>query len=397
MCHRCAQARRSSALLVIPFTRNVQVSSTEDGRTVIREQRQDNTLVVAPTEVAIDTHLNPELRTVSIYQAVVYAADIHMQGSFALPDFSKLDIDPTWLHLDRTQISMSLSSAKGLAGSQPALTINGRPLALMPGSGVARNAGNGFSGRLDEAPSPGRAIPFDLRFELRGHDAITLAPSAQETRWHVSSSWPSPGFSGSFLPVSRSVTPQGFDAEWVIGNLALNRPIVSIGERNPDYENQVNVTLVNSVDLYSEVNRAVKYGFLFIGFTFVALLMFDILLGVNVPGPAYMLVGIGLILFFVLLLAFAEVVGFVLAYLVASGAIIALLSCYVAAILKTWRRGILVGAMLAGLYGLLYVLLSLEAYALLIGSLLIFSALAAVMYFTRNVNWRLPSDQTRDA
>ena len=188
------------------------------------------------------------------------------------------------------------------------------------------------------------------------------------------------------------MTPQGFTADWRIGNLALNRPIASIGERALDADSQVSVALLDTVDFYSEVNRATKYGFLFIGFTFVALLMFDILMGVSVPGPAYLLVGIGLILFFVLLLAFAEVIGFTPAYLVASLAVAALLACYAAAILRSWRRGGTVGAMLVALYAVLYVLLSLEAFALLIGSLLTFAALAAVMYVTRHVNWRLATE-----
>jgi inner membrane protein len=190
------------------------------------------------------------------------------------------------------------------------------------------------------------------------------------------------------LPNSRKVTPQGFEASWQIGNLALGRPTVSIGEQSFSENTAVSVALLNTVDFYSKVSRAAKYGFLFIGFTFVALLMFDLLRGASIPGPAYLLVGVGLILFFVLLLAFAEIIGFALAYLAASAAIVALLACYVAAILKSWRRAAIIAALLACLYAVLYVLLSLEAWSLLIGSLLIFVALAAVMYFTRNVNWR---------
>jgi inner membrane protein len=378
----------SGPFLVIPFTHIVQVSSEENGQTVTHQQSRDDSLVIAPTRVAIDTRLKPELRKVSIYDAVIYTADVHAQGSFVLPDLHTLNIDPAAVHLDQAQIAMQISSAKGLAGSQPIVMVDGQRLPLIPGSGLSQNSGNGFSGRLAEPPPAGRAIPFDIRFQLRGHDTIAMAPSAQDTQWHVASNWPSPSFLGGFLPTSHTVTPQGFTADWRIGNLALNRPIVSIGEQEADSDAQISVALIDTVDFYSEVNRATKYGFLFIGFTFVALLMFDILVGVNVPGPAYLLVGVGLILFFVLLLAFAEVIGFTLAYLLASGAIAALLACYAAAILKSWRRAGMIAAMLVGLYGVLYVLLSLEAYALLIGSLLIFAALAAVMYVTRNVNWR---------
>ena len=129
------------------------------------------------------------------------------------------------------------------------------------------------------------------------------------------------------------------------------------------------------VDLYSQVDRAAKYGFLFIGFTFLAFLMFDVVGGVRVSAVEYLLVGAALVLFFVLLLALAEVIGFMPAYLAAAAAIAGLNTAYSAAVLKSWRRAGLIGALLVGLYAALYVLLSLEAYSLLIGSALLFAAL----------------------
>jgi inner membrane protein len=141
------------------------------------------------------------------------------------------------------------------------------------------------------------------------------------------------------------------------------------------------------VDVYDQVNRATKYGFLFIGFTFLMFLMFDLIGGVKVSPVEYLLVGVALILFFVLLLAFAEVIGFLLAYLVASAAIIGLITAYSSAVLKSRQRARLVGGLLIGLYAVLYVLLSLEAYSLLIGAVLLFIALAGVMYVTRQLDW----------
>ena len=147
------------------------------------------------------------------------------------------------------------------------------------------------------------------------------------------------------------------------------------------------ISLIEPVDLYSQVDRAIKYGFLFIGFTFVAFLMFDIIAGARVAPAEYLLTGVALVLFFVLLLAFAEVIGFTFAYMLASAAIIGLLAFYSAAVLKSWKRARFLAAMLVGLYALLYVLLNLEAYSLLIGSVLMFFALAGVMYMTRSIDW----------
>ena len=147
------------------------------------------------------------------------------------------------------------------------------------------------------------------------------------------------------------------------------------------------ISLIQPVDLYSRVDRSAKYGFLFIGFTFLALLMFDVIGGVRVSAVEYLLMGAALVLFFVLLLAFAEVIGFTPAYLLASAAISGLNTAYAAAVLKSWRRAAFIGGLLVGLYAVLYILLSLEAFSLLIGSLLLFAALAGVMYATRRIDW----------
>lgn len=373
--------------LVIPFSQMVETEVQEGGRTVKRMQSQERALFVAPASVSFSTRLDPELRRRSIYQAVVYAATMRATGSFRLPNLAASNIDPATVRLSEAEISFGISSAKGLGGSRPVVTVDGRGIPLIPGSGLRSTDGSGFSGRLGTPPQLDRPIAFDIAFAMRGHDSITLMPSAQDTRWQVTSPWPHPSFAGGFLPVRRSVAPSGFSAEWRIGNLALNRPVVSIDEQASETADRVTVALIDPVNLYSEVNRAVKYGFMFIGFTFLTLLMFDVIAGVAVSGVAYLLVGSGLILFFVLLLAFAEIIGFTPAYLVASAAIVALLACYSAAVLGSWRRACAVAGLLAGLYAVLYLLLGLEAYSLLIGSLLLFVALAAVMYFTRKVDW----------
>ena len=166
----------------------------------------------------------------------------------------------------------------------------------------------------------------------------------------------------------------------MLSDYDMGRPMASGGH-------VAQVSLVQPVDLYSRVNRSAKYGFLFIGFTFLAFLLFDVIGGVRVSAVEYLLVGAGLVLFFVLLLAFAEVIGFTPAYILASAAITGLNTAYSAAVLKSWRRAFFIGALLASLYAVLFILLSLEAYSLLIGSLMLFAALAAVMYLTRNLNW----------
>jgi inner membrane protein len=278
---------------------------------------------------------------------------------------------------------------------------------MLPGGGSS--GGRGFFAWVDANGLQGQPLVVDFAYDFRGNSALSLAPQAGDTRWTVRSSWPSPSFGGDFLPAARTVADKGFDATYRVGNLALGRSLVSTGDpgasnvaeraavRPADYGtaaptdgdgvHTASVSLIQTVDLYSQVNRAVKYGFLFIGFTFLALLMFDVIGGVRVSAVEYLLMGAALVLFFALLLAFAEVIGFTPAYVVASAAIAGLNTAYSAAVLGSWRRAGFIGALLVGLYAVLYILLSLEAFSLLIGSLLLFAALAGVMYATRRIDW----------
>ena len=374
--------------IAIPFTQTVETVDNSTGQAVRRVERRDRTLFVAPANVAYDTKLATERRQRSIYEAVVYSARVRVGGTFAMPNLAALGIDPATLRLNEAEIRMGVSDAKGLGGSPPLVRIDGQSIPLVPGSSLSQTSNSGFTGRLPQPPTAERNIAFDIAFDVRGNGQITLIPSAQDTRWTASSVWASPSFQGGFLPTTRTVSDKGFTASWRVGNLALNRPTVSIDEQSVNSGDKITVALVDPVDLYDQVGRATKYGFMFVGFTFVALLMFDLIGGVSIAGPSYLLVGAGLVLFFVLLLAFAEVIGFPPAYALASLGIVGLVASYSAAVLKSWRRGGVIGGLLLALYAILYILLSLEAYSLLIGSLMIFAALAAVMYFTRNIEWR---------
>ena len=394
----------SGPLLVIPYRTDVVETATENGREVTHTRQVWQKLTLSPEASDIATQVRPELRRRSIYEVVVYEAEASGQARFAMPaDLARLGIAPGQLDLSRAELRFGLSDPRGL-GANPSVSVDGRPLRLQPGGG---QSGPGFFAWIDAASLAGRPIRVDYRYAFRGTGSLSLAPRAGDSRWHVRSPWPSPSFQGGFLPAERRIGAEGFDATYRVGNLALGQPIATVGQEAAAADeparaavssygaaanaavptNLAQISLMQTVDLYDQVNRASKYGFLFIGFTFLAFLMFDIIGGVRVSPVEYLLVGVSLILFFVLLLALAEVIGFPIAYALAAAAITLLNTAYSAAVLKSWRRAGLIGAMLTGLYAVLYVLLSLEAYSLLIGSLLLFLALGAVMYATRNLNW----------
>lgn len=306
--------------------------------------------------------------------------------------------------LDRAELCFGIKDARGLFGPPPAVTVDGRRLQLQPGKVPRETGGSGFFTWLDAAPLDRGAIRVTFDYAFRGNGSLPLMPQGGDTLWTVVSSWPHPSFQGGFLPNAPTVGDAGFRATWQVGTLALGRALVSADTGQPDSTDvagnrsiaglaqppgdyEARVDLVTPVDLYGQVNRSVKYGVLLIGFTFMAFLMFDVIGGVRVSVIEYGLVGAGLVLFFVMLLAFAEAIGFSPAYVVAAAAIIGLLAAFSAAVLSSWRRGGFIAGLLIALYGILYVLLSLEAYSLLIGSLLLFAAPAAAMYLTRGIDW----------
>jgi inner membrane protein len=390
-------------VLVIPYQEEVTETVTAGGRTVPQSRMVWRELTLAPEVADIATALTPEKRRRSIYEAVLFEAQVTGNARFALPaDLARFGVTADRLYLDRAELRFGLRDARGLFGKPPAVSVDGRLLVLQPGKGAPETLGSGFYSPLDAAALRTRPIAARFAFAFRGNGWLALAPLAGDTRWRVTSRWPHPSFQGGFLPATHRIGQDGFSATWRVGNLALGRALVTTGDPGgatavgtPDRfdttveprDTEARVSLVSPIDLYAQVNRSVKYGFLFIGFTFAAFLMFDLVAGVRVAAAEYLLVGAGLVLFFVLLLALAEVIGFALAYVVASGAIIGLVASYGAAVLRSWRRGGFVAALLAGLYGTLYILLSLEAYALLIGAGLLFAALAAIMYLTRNIDW----------
>ena len=397
-------------VLVIPYRNVATETVVEGGQSVTRSRDVVRELTLAPEAVELATDVRPELRQRSIYQAVVYDAKVGGRARFAFPpDLARTGVDPARMDLSRAELRFGLSDPRGL-GANPRVATGGRPLRLQPGGGS--RGGRGFFAWTDASGLVAQPMVVDFAYDFRGNAALSLAPQAGDTRWRVRSSWPHPSFAGDFLPGSRAISERGFDATYRVGNLALGRSLVSTGdagsggmiERVPPPSREpmpattdttsaggpvqtAQISLIQPVDLYSQVNRAAKYGFLFIGFTFLALLMFDVIGGVRISAVEYLLMGAALILFFVLLLAFAEVIGFTPAYILASAAVAGLNTAYSAAVLGSWRRAAFIGALLVGLYAVLYILLSLEAYSLLIGSLLLFAALAGVMFATRRIDW----------
>ena len=222
-------------------------------------------------------------------------------------------------------------------------------------------------------------------------ERLEVVPAAGEVTTSLRSAWPHPSFIGRFLPETRTVSEQGFEASWRMSDLGSNvRQAFQrcVQSKCDAYQaGSFGVSLIHAVDVYQQTYRALHYGILFVVLTFALFFLYEVIAGLRVHPIQYALVGFALIAFFLLLLALAEHVGFGLAYLIGAGGCIALIGAYVRYVLGSPRRALSLMALLGVLYAALYVVLGSEDYALLMGALLVFAALAAFMLITRRLDW----------
>jgi inner membrane protein len=228
---------------------------------------------------------------------------------------------------------------------------------------------------------------FALPLGIRGSGSLRFLPLGATTRAALRSDWPHPSFVGGVLPANREIDTDGFSADWTIPLLNRSFPQDwSEGAPITIDEIEAGVRLFEPVGLYDRVTRAVKYGLLFIVLTFLTLGLIEYVTEARLSLVQFLLIGIALALFFLVLIALAEHIGFGLAYLMASAIIITINTLYSAAILRRRGLALAVGGVLVSIYGVLYLILQAEDYALLGGTLLLLAALTITMYFTRRVH-----------
>jgi inner membrane protein len=344
-------------------------------------------VLVLPDALDVGGEIATEPRYRGIYQTVVYASKLSLAGSFSVPDFARLGLKGGVVQWDQATVSVGLSDLRGVKDAS-ALEWAGRPLALDAGAGPA-----GVQQALTAAVPPGslsltaKGIPFSLAINLKGSQTLYFVPVGKTTTVALKSAWPSPAFKGTFLPDERTVSASGFDAHWKILHINRNLPQVST-ENSVDFNSPAfGVELMIPVDQYASAERAVKYEILFVFFTFLAFFFIEHFQTKRLHPIQYLLVGAGVVLFYLLLLSFSEQMPFPLAYALSSAAIVAVIGGYSHAVFGRAPITSAVVAILSGLYAYLYTLLRLEDYALLLGSLGLLAALALVMYLTRRFDW----------
>ncbi len=344
-----------------------------------------------PSRLAIEGEVRPEVRYRGIYEVTLYEVALKWSGEFESPDLGAFKIPPEDVLWDEAVLMVGIPDLRGIKSAIVA-RWGEESLTFEPGTGGVGICASGIHARVrglsgDASDAP---IPFSFELRLNGSRELRFSPLGKETRLSLSSSWPSPSFTGQFLPDTREVTPQGFSAAWNISYLTRPFP-----QEWRDHEVSAEllsqwtagVSLFQPVDSYQKTSRTTKYGILFLFMTFAVYFLFEILGRLRIHPFQYLLVGFALCLFYLLLLSLSEHVGFGRSYLLASAGTVGLIAGYSGSVLKSVSRAAAIGVGLSGLYFYLYVLLQLEDYALLLGSLGLFALLAAAMALTRRVDW----------
>lgn len=377
--------------LTIPYTRivkTVKPADKDDGRIIETEKRQSDRLYLLPAELDIQTNLNTERIQRSLYHAVVFGATIAFKGRF-VAEGEMLKPGPNeQIVFGEPRLIVGISDPRGILRA-PVLTWAGQRLEFLPGTGEEKMP-NGIQARPSGIHLQGPwSAEFDFTLDLRGTQSFSVAPVGDTTRLNVRGNWPHPSFHGQFLPETREVTADGFTATWSTTRLATNmlHQLNACLRGSQGLETLTGVRFIDPADGYTQTDRAIKYGLLFIGLTFAAFFLFEVLERLAIHPFQYGLTGAALVLFYLLLLSLSEHLDFGIAYAIATAGCVALLGYYLVYVLGSLRWGISFGALLAAVFGLLYVLISLEDHALLAGSVTLFGLLALVMVLTRKVDW----------
>lgn len=378
-------------VLVVPYTRIVKTqkpSDRDDTKIVEVENRIADSLFLLPTELDIQANLNTEQVSRSLYHAVVFGASIAIKGRFASAGELLKPAANEQIVFGEPRLIVGISDPRGILRA-PALNWGEQRFDFRPGTAEERMP-NGIQAAVRglDLLAPW-AVEFALALDLRGTQAFGLAPVGDTTHISVRGNWPHPSFYGQFLPETREVTDSGFTATWSTTQLATNMALQlnAYLNGNRGLDTVTGVRFVDPADSYVQSDRAIKYGLLFIGLTFAAFFLFEVLKRLAIHPLQYGLTGAALVLFYLLLLSLSEHLDFGIAYAIATAACAILLSYYLIYVLGSLGWGIGFGALIAAVFGVLYVLISLEDHALLAGSATLFALLALAMVLTRKVDW----------
>lgn len=391
------QQTLSGPMVIIPWQLSYQESQWDEKnqQTIQVGKKRHGQFLLLPSQLKSHASISNSTRSRGIYQVPVYQGDLQMSGSFSNAALlkhqqaleQKYQGELSW---EKARLILLISDMRGIT-AQPEAHWQQQPLQFTAGSSL-KSATQGIHSDIPAwSTSTLETREFTLKLPLKGMEKLLLTPTGENSEISMQSDWPHPSFTGRHLPESYEISATGFTARWRTSPFSADLSGIMdtcINEHYCDLSSQsVGTEFIDPVDMYSQAERSIKYGLLFIAVTFMLFFLFEVLKKLPIHPIQYGMVGLALALFYLLLISLSEHIPFLWAYIIATAACCLLLAIYLSAVLKSAVRGSSFAAGLAALYGLLYMIISAEDFALLMGSVLIFSALALCMLATRRVDW----------
>ena len=351
-----------------------------------------------------------------LFKAVTWTSDLTLTSHFDLAKAGSAAPQGAVLDWTKAELLVGASDARG-AQADVKLAVGDSIISMVPAStldsvelsrgeaivqSVPNQGGNSlrFFGAQVMGIAPGSKLDAVATMKFAGAQRIALLAFAETTSFKATGDWPDPSYDGGFLPVSHNEAgakdggetangaPRGsFRADWSVPYIARGVAGEGTGILTDLGQTSLGVSLIEKANPYQAVSRSLKYALMFVGLVFLAYFLFETVQKKRVHPAQYVLIGLAQIIFYLLLLSIAERVGFDLGFLIAAAATVSLISAYAGWVFKSRKQGYVALASFTALYALIYILMRLEDWALLVGAVTSFGAIAAVMYFTRNLDW----------
>lgn len=340
-----------------------------------------------PKELNINSGVNTKQLERGIYESVVYTADVNLNGRFSNFDFSIKDIPEEDVLWDKATVLFKTSNLKGIR-NEIKIDLNKNEYTLKPkfDENYMSTLETGFLSKLGKDNDNS---PFQIDLKINGSEGLRFIPIGAETSVKMTSDWHSPSFNGNYLPndETKKITDKGFEANWTV--LETNRQFgQQFFNHLPDLNKYAfGTNLIIPIDDYQKTERTSKYGFMIIGLTLLVFLLIQIISKIPIHPFQYFMIGLALVMFYTLLISISEHQNFLIAYLIAGVSVVGLITAYSKTILKNKKFPLLIFGSLAALYSFIFVIIQLENYALLVGSIGLFIILGIIMFTSKKIDW----------
>jgi inner membrane protein len=342
-------------------------------------------IVIIPDNLHVTGQIDHEIRVRSIYKVLLYRASLANKGDIVLQ--IPKELSQNLIQWQDARICFGISDFKGIE-EKLLVQFNGVENELSPGLPSNEVAEKGLSAPVVLSSADiGKPLAFSMNIKIKGSEMLHFVPLSGNSDFTLRSTWPNPSFDGNNLPTERTVSPDGFTAKWVFNKANLPFGTVLKDFKFDPSALAFGVTMVQPADQYAKTNRSVKYAILVIGLTFSLFFIIELMQQKPIHPVQYVLIGLGLVIFYSLLLAISEFIAYDLAYLIASVSTILLIGLYAQSHFKSWKSAGIFTGVLTLLYGFIFILIRLEDTALLVGSIGLFIILAITMYASKKVDW----------